>query len=148
RSIKGEYFKFTQDIFINNRIYLSSAGDLNDPNEGIVELQIDNMYKGYANQLEESKRLSTRIFSLTENNKSALMWSHYADGQSGICIKFNLNGFVNNEDRKLSPVKYLNKPAKVPHQGSSNFLDIFINKEINWEYERECRIVAKPYIPY
>ncbi len=142
KSLNADGFKYAQDIFINRRIYLPKASDLNDPNEGVAEIQIKNMYRYWGNQIEERNRSSTRIFSLTENNKSALMWSHYADNQKGICIKFNLEWFANDKTKILGAVKYLSEPIKVPHNEMSNHFNIFLNKESSWQYEKEWRIIS------
>ena len=41
RDISGEGFINTQDIFVNQRLYLPELKSLNDPNESIAEIQIN-----------------------------------------------------------------------------------------------------------
>lgn len=142
RNLEGESFKYTQDIFINKRLYLATIPEFNDPNEGIGEILIENELKGWGNQLEERNRKKTRIFSISADYKNTLMWSHYSNNQKGICIKFNFQNFIDNKNKILAKVEYLKEPKSFPHNSMNNYFDFFKYKQIDWKYEKEWRIIA------
>ncbi|CAI1716201.1 DUF2971 domain-containing protein [Serratia quinivorans] len=85
---------------------------------------------------------------------NSLMWSHYADGLKGFCIKFNgerlYNSFIElNKDKKIkyAYIRYEEEMHKV------NFIDFFGNtsksldgalhtKHKMWDYECEIRFLT------
>jgi len=84
-----------------------------------------------------------------------LMWGHYAQNHTGICIKYNFldkNNIQNlclddNEQIDVLDVKYIDKPLKIFDYSSEalenlNF-ELFINKYSKWEYENEVRLIHK-----
>lgn len=143
RDISKNGFKHTQDIFINRRLYLSDMNSLNDPNESIAEIQIDNQLKIYGNMLEEKNRkMRTRVLSLSETNRSSLMWSHYAASHTGICIAFDFSNWKDTESVYLRKVCYVNNPIKIAHSSLKDYVRIATNKESSWSYEREWRFVS------
>ncbi len=144
RDISGAGFKNTQDIFINQRLYLPDLESLNDPNESIAEIQIDNQYKKYGNLLEErNRKKGTRFFSLSETNRSALMWSHYAASHTGICIAFDFSDWQDTESFVLKKVCYVDTPVKMPHSSLSDYKKFAIHKESSWAYEKEWRFISR-----
>lgn len=148
KSLEGDSFKYTQDIFVNKRIYLPSIPEFNDPNEGIGEILIENEFKGWGNQLEERNRKKIRVFSLTENYKNTLMWSHYASSQKGICIEFNFENHTDNNDAILRKVEYVSSPKQFQHELLSKYFIFFSYKQKDWEYEQEWRMIADSKINY
>lgn len=143
RDISGVGFKNTQDIFINQRLYLPDLESLNDPNESIAEIQINNQFMTYANLIEErGRKRSTRVFSLSETNRSALMWSHYAASHTGICIAFDFSDWQDTESFILKKVRYVHTPIKVPHSSMSDFKKFATYKESSWAYEKEWRFIS------
>lgn len=142
RSLQGDAFKYTQDIFINRRLYLPSIPEFNDPNEGIAEILVENEYKAWANQIEERNRKEMRLYSFSEDYKNSLMWSHYANNQAGICIEFNLKNYHSDSRSVLRKVEYLEAPKQFAHQEMANYFDFFMHKKNDWSYEKEWRIIA------
>lgn len=144
RDISGSGFKNTQDIFVNQRLYLPELKSLNDPNESIVEIQIDNQYKIYGNLLEErNRKIGTRVFSLSETNRSSLMWSHYAASHTGICIAFDFSNWQDTNTTTLKKVYYVDSPVKLPHSMLEKYEEFAIYKESSWSYEKEWRFLSK-----
>lgn len=79
-----------------------------------------------------------RVFCLSEDPESTLMWSHYADKHSGICIEFDANVFPFN---MATPVKYVSVyPAWTVDAAGA---DELLTKAAQWAYEREWRLVAE-----
>lgn len=102
------------------------------------------------------------VFSLSAINNNILMWSHYSNCHTGICIGFNREELLRtlklNSTKDLSfnlyPVKYEKKyPLIIPnHQDSWVYLiDRLLYKYEFWLYEDEYRILScfgganKPY---
>lgn len=143
RDISGDGFINTQDIFVNQRLYLPELKSLNDPNESIAEIQINNPLKEYGNMLEERNRKNvTRIFSLSETQRSSLMWAHYAASHTGICIAFDFSDWVNTDSimrRQILP------PCRTPykiwerHRAGSGSLPESIRGQTPWPRPRRLR---------
>lgn len=94
---------------------------------------------------------SSRIACFSETNKSNLMWSHYSENHTGICIEYDYtkNKKITNH---IFPVNYINKPINtielknpdINNYNSEYELDILISaltKSKEWEYEKEWRFI-------
>jgi hypothetical protein len=97
---------------------------------------------------------SNGVLSLTENWKSPLMWSHYADYHKGICIEYDIqNGTLNNSTAPFQ-VNYNGArgilTSDIYNWKISNSADaenrvrevFFLSKAPEWEYESEWRCVS------
>ncbi|WP_394897758.1 DUF2971 domain-containing protein [Clostridium butyricum] len=93
-----------------------------------------------------------RIACFSETNKSNLMWSHYSENHTGICIEYDYNTKNETIINHIFPVKYSKKPIntmelKNPDVNNYNYeceLDILISaitKSKEWEYEKEWRFI-------
>jgi hypothetical protein len=93
------------------------------------------------------------VFSLTEDSKNLLMWSHYALSHEGFCIEFDGimlgNFFANysyyyNKLAMLYKVDYSNNyPIVNPYLDTpeQRMIKSFLVKSKEWEYEKEWRII-------
>lgn len=122
----------------------------------------ENIY-GMINGMQEHIRAHfneiTGVSCFSKSSSEILMWAHYADKHKGICVeydfsrieKFPSNMFllpvIYTDNRPLLPVEKmyeakdkLESPAKVidllPH-----FIEGFITKAVEWEYELEWRFL-------
>jgi hypothetical protein len=85
---------------------------------------------------------NTRIFCLTTNPQSHLMWGYYGDGLRGLCIGYGCP--VGTNPRLLEPVRYSGriKPfdavaaALDPWQSA---IDVLCTKPAAWKHECEWR---------
>jgi Protein of unknown function (DUF2971) len=142
RSISGDSFRFTQDIFIERRLFSQKAVSLNDPNEGVLHIEIENPYSEWGNQLEQRNRQQTHLCCFSSDHKNTLMWSHYADQHKGICIEFNSTEFIYNSGRILE-VEYSDNIKKIPPSDMENYEILFSSKSSDWSYEKEWRYISK-----
>lgn len=83
------------------------------------------------------------VFCLSEDPKNILMWAHYADNHSGLCLGFD--GTSTNE--------FFGKAQKVKYSDSYPIVNIIrddpqnyheksvLTKSDHWDYEREWRII-------
>ena len=81
------------DIIVNNELYLAYPKELNDPMDCAILID------------EKREELPTAICSLSKKNNDYLMWSYYADGHKGLCLKLNCNNLIetiDKENRKIS----------------------------------------------
>jgi len=84
----------------------------------------------------------TGICCFTKNEKSLLMWSHYADSHKGVCLKFNI---LEDPDFFVYPlpVNYRDEYPDYNHLGDRRTLvnDIVLSKSNDWIYEQEIRVL-------
>jgi hypothetical protein len=131
----------TKNEVINNEIeYLKKIFNLNPA------LTPELFERGYKeSQINKIKRASVCCFSFISNN--LLMWAHYADKHHGACLIFDNsveNKFANIPDSRLTTVPVNYKPFSEINYFENKLegiRNLFGTKSIEWEYEREYRIV-------
>jgi hypothetical protein len=80
-------------------------------------------------------------------NKNNLMWSHYTNNHTGMCIEYHpaVVGFLENQKGFMGyrKVTYSDTPPMVydfePDQ--EKFFKIIFNKQTEWRYEEELRVI-------
>ena len=82
-----------------------------------------------------------RVYCLTTDPCSSLMWSHYANNHQGICLEFDTaNPLFDQAQRVDYSLEY---PLWLPHQEMEKTARaLLLTKSANWEYEHEFRIVG------
>lgn len=139
---------YAKKISLENleKMYIENLGDLDyiANLSGFKSKQeyLDNMY----DEIEYDYLGDSKVVScLSEENKSILMWSHYANNHKGFCIEYSLKDFL---DRNLivQPVLYQRELIDILKYESGALsqnvgLEQFYTKSIDWEYEKEWRIV-------
>lgn len=101
----------------------------------------------------QSKRIANylKICCFCENYTSTVMWGHYAEGHSGICIEYNTQELLADDDIRpyLHPVIYATKrfdstgdysPRKTASRKFAALLPA-CHKSPDWSYEEEWRLV-------
>jgi hypothetical protein len=92
-------------------------------------------------QNEIAKR---RIYCLTPDPLSILMWSHYAADHTGICLEFHIGNLLFT---KVMGVVYEEEfPAIRPTEMYERVHDVLLTKAKCWSYEEEFRLLGSPYI--
>jgi hypothetical protein len=97
-----------------------------------------NLYEEFLN--------TTGIYCLTQIPDNILMWSHYLNGHSGIVLEFKATkeytlfyeaiGVHYSKDYPLVNLMEIGEPE--------HFKKALLTKSIDWEYEKEWRIVKTP----
>lgn len=101
---------------------------------------LKQMEEAYLSEL----RKEINVCCFTKRNDDILMWSHYADYHRGICLEFNRS---NEFFKSVIKVKYrsyfpkLNRFTTPPEEQTPT---IVRTKHIEWEYEKERRLLATP----
>jgi hypothetical protein len=82
------------------------------------------------------------IFSVSTTSEHALLWSHYAHGHTGLCLKFQRDGlFVEDElNENLYPIYYRTRFPLVSEAADhfEQVRSIVLTKSYDWVYESEA----------
>ncbi len=167
--------EFERDLISleKNYFFAPKFEDLNDPCETLIntsgfkaQLKIVSKFlsnrkadqfndiESSFNELNDVKKRSIGIYSLSKTFNDELLWAHYSDGHKGFCIEYDLellkNSYQSFENFSF-PVIYKKKPPAFGIQ------DIGINKSQlvvqklagykskRWGYEEEHRLVTGFY---
>ena len=145
---------------INNEITVSHPSVMNDPFDSLSILWINKKKHSDKKHLPIIKKTFNyfRVRSFIANTitmkedksiiQNILMWSHYANGHSGVCIKYRLSEkFINRKkdnDYKhcfLKKVIYTDKDVNIDNNSIDSDL-AFTTKNKRWEYENEVRLIS------
>ncbi len=142
-------------------LYLSPNNIMNDVFEGLF-CEIDEKVQKKMLHYKES----AYIKSFSESKDNLLMWAHYADSYSGMCVEYDMNKLKREILCHLYPVFYSEK--RIPESYIQETLDelkelkfcrqtndtayettflndymyLFLVKPRCWEYEKEWRIIV------
>lgn len=124
--------KFTLDALINGYFYLASAEQLNDP----IELPYSNLTK---NREFVVLRPHFRLSSLSNNENSMLMWSHYAENHTGLMIEYCFEGAL-PDGVGIEKVLYPHVDERFMKKDKYLFNQYMLTKNKDWAYEKEVRL--------
>jgi len=83
-----------------------------------------------------------RVCCFSKNDKSILMWSHYANEHRGICLCFQFGkGWISNNIRKVEYVDEIYPLEAFDKNIESKVRKSLYKKFSVWEYEQEYRIL-------
>ncbi|OEF50248.1 hypothetical protein A1OW_11170 [Enterovibrio norvegicus] len=135
----GSLFKYspfninTIDALTNQYLYLASKGQLNDP------IELPTLSKLDSDSLVEPTNY--RICSLSNNQNSMLMWSHYAQEHQGIMVEYWFGGeFPCGVG--VAKVDYADHTKRNREKDLYVFNQYLLTKNKEWEYESEVRIFS------
>lgn len=86
--------------------------------------------------------------------ENMIMWSLYADGFKGFCIKYNAKELYNSlkdlnpdDNFAYTKVNYVTKPHEIDlfsfvHRSNFDYIKALQNKHSQWSHECECRILC------
>lgn len=107
-------------------------------------------------KFRELDYLGTYVGSFSTERSSILMWSHYANYNTGICIEYDFNPLSPNSllRKAILPVAYSQKPIDLRDLLADNGTEIYkypldaavlcsaLNKSNVWCYEKEWRLIV------
>jgi DUF2971 family protein len=124
---------------------------MNDPMEGYFRpsriLKGQKDYKNIVVQITDSKS-DIGIACFSETQEHALMWAHYAGNYTGVCFGYSSQTLLKGlpDSAALVHLAYVDKPPLVypSHARDSDGAArrILSQKQYNWSYEREWRVLA------
>lgn len=160
-------FKYLRDIIKYHRLYVPRRGQLNDPFDCVVKLSTSDTKKEKEIQSRVDKQIRVLSFSGGDSAlTNPLLWSHYADGHKGVCLKFDMNiwhrSAIANAGYVLDSVQYSKKRTLVDLSvissgqrlaGSAFTYEltadsteplerIAFRKHVSWCYEQEWRMIC------
>lgn len=167
-----KYMPFRESYFNNFMLKISRYGEFNDPFDLVLgeygmslpaseaEEFYDMMPEYYKTldyysetylEIEAGARASLAILCFSEIFESILMWSHYADNHTGLCIGYDAEcNFFNSmygcnysmNVGELKPVVYTEeRPQFILPSDLVNNTNDWFKKSIDWSYEKEHRIL-------
>lgn len=96
-----------------------------------------------------------KILCLSEINDDLLMWAHYSDSHKGVVLRLNCKSEPDTVFLNAKPIQYSNKmpiyanlstwikhiTGQVRLDNNKYFNDVIYTKSIDWQYEKEWRVV-------
>ncbi len=160
-------FRYSSADYYNIRaletqsLYLTPSGNMNDVFEGLSCEISDEVIDGIEN-------ISDIAFlkSFSEEKSSLLMWAHYADNYSGMCVEYDFSKLSETLLFHLYPVYYsakrstsrhlewviaehkdlkrINEEKYYPNECDwlKDIMSLFLSKSMSWAYEKEWRILV------
>jgi hypothetical protein len=125
-----------------NYLYFANPEQLNDP----FDVASDSLEKQFKN-LKLNKK-DFKLCSLSQINDNKLMWSHYTQDHTGICVGYNFLYLPNYVGKDKVKYKNTNLNEKDLFE---NLIEYWTLKSEDWEYEKEVRLLHygnKQKIPY
>ena len=181
RSLGSASLEFTRQIVVENKIYLASPTEFNDPFDTLPNVVLDRslerqrayfrrLTRKYRPDLSRSERLrfaagfmelppqarrshlrdglietahGMAVCSFAETPNEVLMWSHYAQNPTGICLRFGTGSEFFRASLPLQIAYADERPTYNPIVPGSptDLIDLVLTKARFWSYEREWRIV-------
>lgn len=168
RACSGEDWQSRlRDILVGEMLWCSEYAKLNDPFEGLFFHVIVHGSTTLRTALSTSvgrsvgralggrgggatkkpkdlsslgeKAATLRVLSLSSDPSSVLLWSHYADSLSGICIEIDFAG----HEADVHKVDYMDnlKTLRSLEESKNAPEDLLKAKILPWEYEKEFRVI-------
>ena len=102
---------------------------------------LERMIHDMATVSDEMER-RYRVYCLTTNPTSTLMWSHYAQNHTGICLGFRCRNHVFGSAFRVEYSETF-PLIDVADDGMEASLLPFLAKSAGWSYEEEYRLIAQ-----
>lgn len=115
-----------------NYLYFANPNQLNDP----FDVASESLEKQFKN-LKLSKN-DFKLCSLSQINDNKLMWSHYTQEHTGICVGYKFLYLPNYVGKDKVKYKNTNLDEK---EIFDNIIEYWTVKSEDWEYEKEVRLL-------
>jgi hypothetical protein len=139
------------DAIVNYYIWCADFLTLNDITEGDFNLTLRLAKKPHAGAALDAittGQTSVGIASLSDTLDNDLMWTHYANDWSGLCIEYHAQRLVAALPPEATIVRmaYNEKPSWVGVNDAKDIdaavKKVFSQKKFTWAYEREWRLLG------
>jgi Protein of unknown function (DUF2971) len=133
--------EFAKDDIINQRLKIARISELNDPFE-FLALNFRAMSDRHViDYFKNNYDKHTGLLCFSQNWTSPVLWTHYANKHSGICLGFNV------KEDLLRKVDYIEKRAIIPLAPNTTAQQVLVDLEKfvlstkydHWSYEEEFR---------
>ena len=108
------------------------------------------IYKKLFKMLEGSVR-ELGISCFSRNRSNLLMWSHYADKHEGVCLEFDMKLLLGGLTENTATVFDVYYNSEYPQIRIADIIELdsieyfkkkSLTKSLDWEYEKEIRIIG------
>ena len=113
----------------------------NDLKSLINTIYLNDEYSYIENALSD-----VGVLCLSGEELNPLMWSHYAEGHSGICIGIEIDDLQSHDDFIFTKINYTDERPIINTnklEDPDNIQKILGTKHLNWQYENEYRVITK-----
>lgn len=141
--------KWADVILMERRLKLSRFYESNDPFELMLIDSRPQDTRRIAIMIADYYNKSIGTICFGAGWISPVMWAHYADRHTGVCLGFDV------DDKLLTKVEYTDEKLAVPFGAhlprfclSAELLTKIVStKATDWSYEREYRVMGKLVTP-
>lgn len=128
------------------RLKIAQYADLNDPFELLPFTQTGKDAREHTNMVVKVLSQGHGVLCFSESWQSTLMWSHYGDKHTGMCL-----GFEIEDSSNLTKIEYISRrlPSQIDFSKPlAGFDEQMLIKCLNvkysgWKYEKEQRLRAR-----
>lgn len=133
--------KFALESINHCRLKVSMINDLNDPYELLGVQLSDKDSRRKFKQKREDFANNFGILCFSKSWKNPVLWSHYSDKHTGICLGFDVPKKLLKKVSYKSSLKAIESNINTKHSISVEILfqELLIRKFKSWEYEEEYR---------
>ncbi len=125
------------------------------PSESEVEQYVEELWPSRNKIIDDDENLiqkyldNSGLLSLSEVDDDILMWSHYADGHRGLCLRFRRDAlqFPNGIVEKVSYPEQYPRNVWIGSPSTAWYGAWVLSKSRHWCYEREWRVILQPKPP-
>ncbi len=145
-----EHFEREIDAIVNGYVFCSAFTALNDPMEGLFSssrrLRENEDYRAIRQSIVQNKS-QIGMCSFSEVRNHELMWAHYADQFSGVCVSYSFSKLQRFLPDNVSFVRmFYDETEPIVHSTHIAHSDlakmVLSYKNHRWLYEREWRMFA------
>jgi hypothetical protein len=129
----------------NKRLKLATLADLNDPYDLCPLDTTDPVISEALNAALDPFRGKSGILCFSRNWDNLLLWSHYGDSHTGVCLGFDIPECVPGENYDTDVI-YQPNLLQIRHPEDVNFdlaNRLLRTKHESWTYEQEVRMFVQ-----
>ena len=142
--------KFTIENLIHKKNWASCVRYFNDPFEFSLRSNVSITKEGRIEYLSPEKNKiregvqqhisNLGVVSYSDNLTNNLLWSHYTNNHTGMCLVFKVKEELNN---KAIRVNYQNLIPDIEFEDTINLIPLLTTKSVFWGYENEFRQIFR-----
>jgi hypothetical protein len=133
--------KYALEAIRGRRLKIATLGEVNDPFEFHAANLGDKALRAAFVKAKEAFAKTRGLLCFSRSWQNPLLWSHYADKHSGLCLGFDV------PDSNLRPVTYIRRRLPVDLSALTNATQLdptmveswIFTKYSHWKYEQEVR---------
>jgi hypothetical protein len=140
------------DALEKHELHFSILKKLNDPMEGLSRRSLGFRKKDVDKETFDKiggLRGKLGICSFSDSFSNAVMWAHYSDQCSGICVGYRTASLLNglDDDYSLVRIQYAGSSPMLTSEDAKDLWraarKLLSFKNGGWQYEREWRLLSR-----